>query len=61
MVQTAWQDGDLLTAIQPRGVASKKLLQFREDCVLFSTDQHFSVRAVAKGEPDLTGSVRIHD
>ena len=40
---------------------STNLLQFREDCALLPTDECFSVCAVAKGEPDLTGGVRIHD
>jgi hypothetical protein len=61
VVQAHWKNGDLLTAIQPSWFASKNLLQFREDCVLSSTDQRFRVRTVAKGEPDLTGGVRIHD
>ena len=45
----------------PRGLLRQTLLQFREDCVLFSVHQHFRMRAVAKRELDLTGRVRIQD
>src|SRR6202046_2351483 len=40
---------------------SKKSFQFRENCPLFSADQRFRVCAVAKGELDRSGAMRIHD